>query len=66
MNKQIVFTGINKAEFLDVELLPLKENQIRVKTLFHTMSNGTEKANITGDPNISVFTKEPSVQFPRY
>ena len=59
MNKQIVFTEINKAELLDVELLPLKENQIRVKTLFHTMSNGTEKANITGDPNIAFSVKTP-------
>ena len=67
MNKQIVFTKVNTAELLDTELLPLKENQIRVKTLFHTMSNGTEKANITGDPNISVFTKaNTEVVFPRY
>lgn len=67
MNKQIVFTKVNTAELLDTELLPLKENQIRVKTLFHTMSNGTEKANITGDPNISVFAKaNAEVVFPRF
>jgi len=67
MNKQIVFTKVNTAELLDTELLPLKENQIRVKTLFHTMSNGTEKANITGDPNISVFAKaNAAVVFPRF
>ena len=67
MNKQIVFTKVNTAELLDTELLPLNENQIRVKTLFHTMSNGTEKANITGDPNISVFAKaNAEVVFPRF
>ncbi len=67
MNKQIVFTKPNTAKFLDAEIKPLKENQIRVKTLFHTMSNGTEKANITGEPNISVAGEaNPEVKFPRF
>lgn len=67
MNKQIVFTKVNTAELLDTELRPLKENQVKVKTLFHTMSNGTEKANITGDPNVSIHAKDGDpVVFPRY
>lgn len=67
MNKQIVFTKVNTAELLETELRPLKENEVKVKTLFHTMSNGTEKANITGEPNISIYSEENSpVVFPRY
>lgn len=67
MNKQIVFTKVNTAELLETELRPLNDNEVKVKTLFHTMSNGTEKANITGEPNISIFAKgDAPVVFPRY
>ena len=66
MDKQIVFVEKNRAELLDVETQPLGANQIRVKTVFSTISNGTERANLTGDPtvNTSVNAGSPAV-FPR-
>ena len=66
MDKQIVFVEKNKAELLDVESQPLGVNQIRVKTVFSTISNGTERANLIGDPTIGTNVKpgSPAV-FPR-
>lgn len=67
MDKQIIFTQKNKAEFLEVESQPLGENQVRVQTLFSTISNGTEKANFIGESAVSVFSKDTDeVSFPRY
>jgi len=65
-NKQIVFTKVNTAELLDVEYAEPLANEVVVKTEFSTISCGTEKANITGDANISIYTEEnPPVVFPR-
>ena len=67
MEKQIVFTEKNKAELLDVEGSILKPNQVRVKTIVSTISSGTEKANITGNPTVSLDSKPDSVAvFPRF
>lgn len=66
MDKQIVFTKVNTAEFLEVEPQPLGENDVRVKTIFSTISNGTEKANITGDPVVATDIKPgKEAVFPR-
>ncbi|MBQ8894828.1 MAG: zinc-binding dehydrogenase [Clostridia bacterium] len=64
MNKQILFTAPNVAELVFIEDQPLKPDEVRVRTAVHTMSNGTERANLTGDPNISCAGK-PKVVFPR-
>lgn len=67
MDKQIVFVEKNKAELLEVESVALKPNQVRVKTVVSTISNGTEKANITGNPVVSIESKADSpVLFPRF
>ncbi|MBQ4629760.1 MAG: zinc-binding dehydrogenase [Clostridia bacterium] len=66
MDKQIVFTEKNKAQLLDVESQILGDNQVRVKTCFSTISNGTERANLTGDPVVSIYSKETDeAKFPR-
>lgn len=53
MNQAIIFTEPNTAKLVDKGELPeLKEKEVKVKTLFSTVSCGTEKANITGDPNV--------------
>ena len=66
IDKQIVFIEKNKAELLDVESQTLGANQVRVKTIFSTISNGTERANITGNPTTSINVKPGSpVVFPR-
>lgn len=62
-NKQIVFTKINTAELLDVEYIEPKIEQVVVETAFSTVSCGTERANIAGDPNVS--GNSSSAGFPR-
>ena len=63
--KQIVFTKVNTAELLDIECGKVGENQVKVKTAVSAISCGTERANITGDPNVSIYG-DGSVVFPRY
>ena len=63
--KQIVFTEKNKAELLTVEVNEPAENEVLVETAFSTISCGTERANITGDPNVSAGNSYGCV-FPRY
>ncbi len=64
-NSQIIFTKINTAELLDIEYREPVGKEVLVKTHFSSISCGTERANITGDPNIA--GGGPSqVVFPRY
>ena len=63
--KQIVFTRENMAELLDYPEKEPNANQVMVQTHFSTISCGTERANITGDANVSV-VDAPDVSWPRY
>jgi len=64
-NRAIIFTEPNVAELVDKgELSALKEDEVKVKTLFSTVSCGTERANITADPNVSP-NGSGKVLFPR-
>ena len=66
MDKQIIFTEKNKAELLDVEPAVVGDYDVKVKTLFSTISNGTERANITGDTSTSPrVAKAEKAVFPR-
>ena len=66
-NKQIVFTKINTAELVEKEYGEPKNNEVVVETVFSSISCGTERANITGDPNVSIASGENTpVVFPRY
>ena len=49
--KQITFTKVNTAELLDVPRPALKPGTVCVRTCYSALSAGTERANITGDPN---------------
>ena len=62
--KQIIFTEINKAELVTCDVEELKEDSVRVKLASSTISAGTERANITGDPNVNG-PAAPNVKFPR-
>lgn len=64
MNKQIFFTAPKVAELLPIEDAPLQPREVRVKTMVHTMSNGTERANLIGDANVT-YASGPRVCFPR-
>lgn len=62
--RQIVFTEQNKAEFLSVEEKEPERDEVVVKTVVSTISCGTERANIAGDPNVDPY-KGSEVIFPR-
>lgn len=63
--KQIVFTEKDKAQLLEVEASELGANDVMVETMVSTVSCGTERANLTGDPNVSI-SGGSGVYFPRY
>lgn len=63
-SKQITFTEPNVAKFLEADIPEVTGNLVRVKTLFSTVSCGTERANITGDPNVLGNSKR-ACPFPR-
>ena len=64
--KRIVFTKIGCAEILEEEIGEVEGNQVLVKNMVSTISSGTERANISGDINVSVFTEFSEAIFPRY
>lgn len=64
--KQILFTGLNKAELVDIPEEALGENSVKVKTVISSISCGTERANITGDLNVGIYGEpEKTAHFPR-
>lgn len=66
-NKQIVFTAPGIAEILDTEIREPKDNEVLVKTAFTTISAGTERANLVGNPSVSARRgSKPHVKFPRH
>ena len=64
-NRQIVFTQKNRAELSDCPYEPPKEDEVVVETLYSTISNGTERTNLTGDTNISIYAELKEATFPR-
>ncbi len=62
---RILFPEPNRAEMI-TETLPDQPGpgQVLYRTSYTTISPGTERANITGDPNVAG-TNAPSVKFPR-
>lgn len=62
--KQIVFTEKNVAKLLDFNFEELAPNDVMVKTAVSTISCGTERANITGDENVSI-NPDAKTAFPR-
>lgn len=66
-NKSIVFTKANVAEILDLGIPEIKEDEVLVKIMNSAISAGTERANITGDLNTSIYSK-PATEavFPRF
>ncbi len=62
--KSIVFTEPSVAELLDEQIPAVGNGQVLVKLLRSTVSAGTERANLIGDPNVSPVKGQP-VSFPR-
>ena len=63
-NKKIVFTSPCVAELLDSKMPEIRADEVLVEIAISTISSGTERANLVGDPNIKS-TKGPEVKFPR-
>ena len=64
--QRILFTAPGVAELVERECKPLKPDRVRVRLAYSTISSGTERARLTGDPNIDWRTeKDPPVVFPR-
>lgn len=63
--KQIVFTKPCVAELFEINVAPPKPDEVQVKMAVSTISSGTERANLVGDPNVSALGPS-EVVFPRY
>lgn len=63
-NKSIVFTAPCVAELLNEEITPPDAGCVQVKLCYSTISSGTERANLLGDPNVAT-VGVPQVVFPR-
>jgi len=62
--KRILFTEPCVAQLCTVNCPELKPHQVLVKMAVSTISSGTERANLIGDPNCNS-TKGPGVKWPR-
>ena len=62
--KRILFTEPCVAKLCTVECPAIKPHQVLVKMAVSTISSGTERANLIGDPNCNS-TKGPGVKWPR-
>lgn len=62
--KRIIFPEANRAELVTENWEAKGDDYVIVKTEISTISAGTERANITGDPNVNG-RNAPSVRFPR-
>ncbi len=65
--RAIVFTKPNTAELLTEEYPQPNAGEVVVKTAVSSISSGTERANLVGDPRVSVFSSPDAdeVVFPR-
>ena len=62
--KQIVFTKPGTAELLEKEIDAPKAGEVQVRLAVSTISSGTERANLVGDPNVGP-NSAGAVVFPR-
>lgn len=62
--KQIQFVAPCDAQLVDIELPAPAFGEVTARLAISTISSGTERANLIGDPNIS-YTSPGSVKFPR-
>lgn len=63
-NQHILFTSPCVAELLDCAMPAVQEGEVLVKLVRSTVSAGTERANLVGDPNVRP-VKGKEVPFPR-
>ncbi len=66
ITKTIAFIDTGKAELIDKEVPKISDQEVLVRLSYSTISNGTERANLMGDPFVSVKTVKREVIFPRF
>lgn len=62
--RQIVFTRPSVVELLEKEIEAPKADEVQVRLAVSTISSGTERANLIGDPNVNTNTPG-AVVFPK-
>ncbi len=66
-NKRVVFTAPGVAELQSCDMPAVQPGKVIVKTVFSSVSSGTERANLLGDPNTNLSrNSSPRPLFPRY
>ena len=65
MNKSIYFVAPGIAELQDREIPEIAPDEVLVKINRTTISAGTERANLVGDPNVSPARIKKEIPFPR-
>ena len=63
--KQIIFTSPCVAELLDRQPREMTDDDVLVETAVSSLSSGTERAIVSGDPNVSIYSTDPVAHFPR-
>ncbi len=63
--KRILFTAPRVAELVDAPKPQVTPGSALVKLTRSSISSGTERANVSGDPNVSIFKGVTEVKFPR-
>lgn len=53
-NRNILFTGPSMAAIVEKEINAPKANEVQVRLTVSTISSGTERANLVGDPNVNM------------
>lgn len=63
-SRNIFFTGPSIAQIVEDEIGAPKANEVQVRMVASTISSGTERANLIGDPNVAMGAKN-QVIWPR-
>lgn len=58
MNKNIVFTAPGVTEIIERNIPVIGDNDVLVKTAFTCISSGTERANLLGNANVNISSRE--------
>ncbi len=66
VRRRIVFTAPGKAELLEDTVPPVGPHDVLVELAVSTVSSGTERANVSGEPNVRCDRVLREAVFPRY
>lgn len=64
-SRSIIFTEAYKAELLETNEREVGPDDVLVRMIVSSISSGTERANLIGDPNINILDNNPVAKFPR-